>query len=273
MPQFDDTFSEEKMDEIRRKEEEHLLSALAVQNGYEYIDLRGITINPTALFLITEDQARRGEIVPFETIRKRVSVAVRNPDKPETKAALEAFGAQGYTVTVFMSSLASLEHGWSRYHDQNNTSAVVYGVMDINSDNITQQIQKFKTPEAVAEHIEGARTLNNVRRVSETLESIFAGAIALGASDIHIEPEVAGIRLRYRLDGVLRDIMDLDVSLYQRLMSRLKLLSGMILNIRDKAQDGRFTFTTSEKEVEVRSSVIPGASGEAMVMRLLDPTK
>ncbi len=272
MPQFDDTFAEGRMDEIRRKEEEHLISALASQNGYGYIDLRGVTINPSALLIIPEEEAREGGIVAFETVRKRISVAVRNPNKAETKAAIGNLQERGYTVTVFMTPTASLEHGWERYSDQKNTSAVVHGVMDINAENITAQIQKFKTPESVAEHIEQTRTLNNVRRVSETLESIFAGAIALGASDIHIEPEQTGVRLRYRLDGVLHDVMDLERDLYARLMSRLKLLSGMILNRKDEAQDGRFTFTTSDKEVEVRSSIIPGASGEAMVMRLLDPT-
>lgn len=272
MAQFDDTFSVDRMGEIRRKEEEHLISALATQNGYGYIDLRGVTINPTALLIISEEEARTGGIVAFETVRKRISVAVRNPDSPETKNALANLEAQGYTITVFMTPTASLEHGWARYNDQKNTSAVTYGVLDINADNITAQIQRFKTPEDVAEHITEIRTLNNVRRVSETLESLFAGAIALGASDIHIEPEQSGVRLRYRLDGVLHDIMDLERAIYERLMSRLKLLSGMILNIRDEAQDGRFTFTTNEKEVEVRSSVIPGASGESIVMRLLDPT-
>lgn len=272
MPQFDDTFSGERLDEIRRKEEESLIKALAAQSGFEYIDLRGITINPTALFLISEEEARKGEIVPFETIRMRISVAVRNPNKYETRLAIESLQARGYTVTVFMTSLASLEHGWSRYQDQKNTEAVTHGVLDIDSQNVSNQALRFKTPEAVAEHITEIRTLNTVRRVSETLESMFAGALALGASDIHIEPEETGVRLRYRLDGVLHDIMDLERDIYQRLMSRLKLLSGMILNIRNEAQDGRFTFTTLEKEVEVRSSVIPGASGESMVMRLLDPT-
>ena len=272
MPQFDDTFSGERLDEIRRKEEEHLIKALAVQSGFEYIDLRGITINPTALFLMSEEDARKGEVVPFETIRMRVSVAVRNPNKEETRLAIEALQSRGYTVTVFMTSLASLEHGWSRYQDQKNTEAVAHGVLDIDSQNVSNQALRFKTPEAVAEHITEIRTLNTVRRVSETLESMFAGALALGASDIHIEPEETGVRLRYRLDGVLHDIMDLERDIYQRLMSRLKLLSGMILNIRNEAQDGRFTFTTLEKEVEVRSSVIPGASGESIVMRLLDPT-
>ena len=149
---------------------------------------------------------------------------------------------------------------------------MVGGLLDINADNITAQIARFKTPEDVALYITEIKTLNNARRVSETLESMFAGAIALKASDIHIEPEQNGVRLRFRLDGVLHDIMDLERAIYQRLISRLKLLSGMILNIRNEAQDGRFTFSTSIKEVEVRSSVIPGASGEAMVMRLLDPT-
>lgn len=272
MAQFDDTFNDDRMSEIRRKEEEHLLRALAAQKGYEYIDLRGVAINPTALLLVSEEDARQGEIVPFETVRKRVSVAVRNPNKLETQAVISKLEAEGYTPTIFMSPLTSLEHGWGRYKDQKNTSAVTYGLLDINAENITNQINRFKSPEMVKEHITTTKTLNNVRRVSETIESIFAGAIALKASDIHIEPEEGGVRLRYRLDGVLRDIMDLDSDLYQRLISRLKLLSGMILNIRDEAQDGRFTFTTSEKEVEVRSSVIPGASGESMVMRLLDPT-
>lgn len=272
MPKFDDTFSVERMDEIREQEEEHLIQALATQNGYGYIDLRGVTINPTALFTISEEDARTGGIVGFETIRKKISVAVRNPNNEETKKVIAKLVADGYAVTIFMTGTTSLEHGWKRYHDQKITSATVYGVLDINADNITAQIQRFKTPEAVAEHIIEIRTLNTVRRISETLESIFAGAIALGASDVHIEPEQNTIRLRYRLDGVLHDIMDLERSIYTRLMSRLKLLSGMILNIRDEAQDGRFTFSTNEKEVEVRSSIIPGASGEAIVMRLLDPT-
>lgn len=272
MPKFDDTFSEERMNEIRRKEEDHLISALAAQKGYGYIDLRGVTINPKALFLISEKDARAGSIVGFETVRKRISVAVRNPDDPTTKEALDTLEGKGYTPTIFMTSTGSLEHGWKRYKDQNATSATIYGVLDINPEHIESQIQKFKSIESVAEYVTEIRTLNNVRRISETLESIFAGAIALSASDIHIEPEESGVRLRFRLDGVLHDVMDLERTIYQRLISRLKLLSGMILNIKNEAQDGRFTFTTTEKEVEVRSSVIPGASGESMVMRLLDPT-
>jgi type II secretory ATPase GspE/PulE/Tfp pilus assembly ATPase PilB-like protein len=171
-----------------------------------------------------------------------------------------------------MTSTSSLEHGWDRYHDQKNTVAVKRGILDIDTDRIADQMKTFKTPETVQQHLESIRTINNARRISETLETTFAGALALGASDIHIEPEEGGIRLRYRLDGVLYDITDLERAIYTRLISRLKLLSGMTLNVRSMAQDGRFTFTIGDKDVEVRSSIIPGASGESMVMRLLDPT-
>ena len=76
--------------------------------------------------------------------------------------------------------------------------------------------------------------------------------------------------MRYRLDGVLHDIFDIDRYIYERLMSRLKLLSGMTLNKKQEAQDGRFTFEVADQEIDVRSSIIPGAAGESMVMRLLD---
>src|SRR5690606_15520408 len=91
------------------------------------------------------------------------------------------------------------------------------------------------------------------------------------ASDVHIEPERNDIRLRYRIDGVLFDVASIGRDLYTSIISRLKLLSGLILNIHNEAQDGRFTLNLGTRELEVRSSVIPGAEGESMVMRLLDP--
>lgn len=272
MPQFDNTFSNEKMQEMKAKEEESLIRALSIRYGHQYVNLRGVTINPDALKLIPEDIARTSDIIAFEKQNKKLSVAIRNPNNPVTKTVIESLTNDGYALQIFMTSTLSLEHGWRRYQDQRNTEAVQRGILEINPENIAKQLPLFKTIEYVAEHIIKIRTLNSARRVSETLESIFAGAIALGASDIHIEPEENGIRVRYRLDGVLQDVLHLERTIYERIISRLKLLSGMILNIRDEAQDGRFSFVVEEKEIEVRASIIPGASGESMVMRLLDPT-
>lgn len=271
MQQFDDTFNAERMAEIRRQQEERLLQTLATKAGYQYVNLRGIPINMEALPLLTLEEAKEAEMIVFEQHRSRLSVATHNPNKPETKAVLDRLKAKKYTLNVFMTSQYSLEHGWKRYADLRNSTATKRGVLDIDTDNIAKLMQDLTAPEQVAQSITNVRTLNSARRISETLEVIFAGALGLDASDIHIEPEETGIRIRYRLDGVLYDIIDLERDIYKRIISRLKLLSGMILNVRAEAQDGRFTFTIGDRQIEVRSSIIPGASGESMVMRLLDP--
>lgn len=272
MVQFDTTYNAERLDEIRRAEEESLLRQLATQYGLQYIDLPGITINPTALTTIPEAEARAANVVAFERVRKKISLALRNPNRPQTKALLRRLEAEGFTITRYLTSSANLEHAWQRYEDQNHTEAVKRGVLDINPEHINELTRSLKDVAGVRDHLVSIRTLNSARRVSETLESIFAGALALGASDVHIEPEEHGIRLRYRLDGVLHDVVDLERTIYKQLISRLKLLSSMILNITDEAQDGRFSFTVDEQAVEVRASAIPGAAGESMVMRLLDPS-
>lgn len=272
MVQFDNTYNEERVAEMRRAEEESLITQLAKQYGYQYINLPGITINPQALTVISEQEAKAANAVAFERKNKSLSVAIRNPNKPETKQLLTQLQTAGWKLTLYMCSTASLEHGWKRYEDQRKGSAVKRGVLDINPDQINDLMRSFKTLGDVTEHIQNIRTLNSARRVSETLESVFAGALALGASDVHIEPEETNIRLRYRLDGVLKDVLDMERVIYERLISRLKLLAGMRLNIHDEAQDGRFSFTIGERDVEVRASNIPGAAGESLVMRLLDPS-
>ncbi len=272
MTHFDDTFGDDRLAELRRKEEETLIQQLSVQYGIPFVDLQGITINPSALQKLSEEKAREAKCAPFELQNKKLSVAIRNPNNPNTKVVLTELAANGFTLNVFMTSTVSLEHAWKRYKDQKDTVAVKKGVLDIDPDEIIRLMKRFVNVENVSEHILEIRTLNSARRVSATLEAAFAGALALGASDIHIEPEETAVRMRYRLDGVLHDVIDLDRTIYERLISRLKLLSGVVLNIHNQAQDGRFTFDVGERDVEVRSSIIPGASGESMVMRLLDPS-
>ena len=80
------------------------------------------------------------------------------------------------------------------------------------------------------------------------------------------------MRLRYRLDGVLTDVLSFDIETYGFLLSRIKLLSGLKLNIHNAAQDGRFSVSIEESDTEIRTSVLPGAYGESMVMRILDPS-
>lgn len=109
------------------------------------------------------------------------------------------------------------------------------------------------------------------KSATELLEIILGGAINLDASDVHIEPEEEQAKMRIRLDGVLHDVMVFGFKVYQTLLSRIKLLSGIKLNITDRPQDGRFTISMEETTTEIRASTLPAEHGESIVLRLLNP--
>lgn len=271
MPQFNDQLANTRIKDLRAAEEERLVETLAARYGYEYINLRGYTINPSALSEIAEAQARAANLVAFDKSTNSIKVAVRSPNEPAVAPILEALTRRNLTPHLYMCSSASLEHAYARYADLTTTTAKKKGVFDFDEDDIARLAANIHSMEDVRTTMATIGANTNARRVTETLELVFAGALALDASDVHIEPEETGIRLRYRLDGVLHDIIDIDNYIYGRLMSRLKLLAGMTLNKKQEAQDGRFTFTLGEREIEIRVSVIPAALGESIVMRLLDP--
>ncbi len=111
------------------------------------------------------------------------------------------------------------------------------------------------------------------KEITKILEVILSGAISLNASDIHIEPEEEKVKTRIRIDGILHNVIFIEFKTYQALLSRIKLLSGIKLNITKKAQDGRFTILIGEEETEVRVSVLPSEYGESIVMRILSPKR
>ncbi len=272
MTQFDDTQGDAKMADLRRREEEALVSTLAPQYGYEYINLNDTPIDIDALRLFTEQKSREAEAAIFARGNGTVSVAIRNPNHPEVLPFLEKIVEQGLEPIVFMTSLQSLDHAWSRYHEAKQATAETRGVLDVHPEAIAAYAKEIRTPLDVSAKIAEIQKKGGSEKISQTLEVLFGGAIALHASDIHIEPSQSVCRIRYRLDGVLAEVVDIDRYMYEHITSRLKLLSGLKLNIHKEAQDGRFTIDGASNEIEVRSSVIPGGYGESMVMRLLDPS-
>jgi type II secretory ATPase GspE/PulE/Tfp pilus assembly ATPase PilB-like protein len=109
--------------------------------------------------------------------------------------------------------------------------------------------------------------------VTEISEIIFGGAINLGSSDIHFEPKEDECRLRIRIDGILEDVTLFSKKIYEGILSRIKLLSGLKLNVTDRPQDGRFSIflKENEKPIEIRVSSLPSEYGEAIVARILNP--
>lgn len=271
MPQFDDTKVTSQLSELHRKEEEDLVRALAPKYELQYVDLHGITIDTDALRIVSESDARAAELAIFLERNKTLSVALKNPASQKTTALLETLTLKGYTLTKYMVSEKSLEHAYLRYKDARNATAEKRGILDVNPDAIAEFSQKITSDNDVASHLQEVQASRNAEKVSHMIEIVFGGALALGASDIHLEPEKTEVRLRYRLDGVLSDIASIPSDVYKFINSRFKLLAGLKLNIHNEAQDGRFTFLVGSRELEIRASVIPGAYGESIVMRLLDP--
>jgi len=109
------------------------------------------------------------------------------------------------------------------------------------------------------------------KETTKILDVILGGAIKLEASDIHIEPKEEEAKLRIRLDGILQDVLVFNRKIYESLLSRIKLLSGMKLNVFDRPQDGRFSVLMEKLPIEIRTSTLPAEWGESVVMRVLNP--
>ncbi|MBI4087003.1 Flp pilus assembly complex ATPase component TadA [Candidatus Kaiserbacteria bacterium] len=272
MPRFDETEQNKRIGALYRKEEEDLIAMLAGKYGHQYINLNGITINTDALRLIDESVARVAEIALFEKINRNVRAAIRNPNNEETQKVLKELADRGLTVEIFMTSTASLIHAWERYEDIRRATASQKGVLDISSEEVARLAEIIKTAKDIPDEMDRIGQEKGLRKVSAILEVILGGALALSASDVHLEPEERMVRLRLRIDGVLVEVASIAPDLYQLLHSRLKLLSGLKLNVTDRAQDGRFTVSVGDRPLEIRSSVIPGGYGESIVMRILDPS-
>ncbi|MDB5194701.1 MAG: pilB1 [Parcubacteria group bacterium] len=271
MVTFDEENSDDRIHTLHGREEEELAQALAERDGVPYLDLAGISINIDALRILKEDASREAGIAVFDVTDKNLKVAALSPNNEKTRTALEDLKTRGYAVDMFMVSHASLNKVYDRYKDLSYSFETKSGALDISNDEILKIMKEVHTITDVKTQIETVLGAKQVYRVSKILEIILAGAIALGVSDVHIEPEDKEVRLRYRLDGVLTDILFFETSIYDLLVSRVKLISELKLNVKDKAQDGRFSIVIKDQEIEIRTSLLPGPYGESIVLRVLNP--
>src|SRR3989344_3605776 len=270
--QFDERKQEERLKELRAREEEQLAEILAEKYGVEYADLTSKAIDTDALRIVTEQEARSAEIALFHKANKVVFIAMRAPERSDSLKMVERIERLGYKARKFMVSAASLEHAWERFRDISYATETEAGVLTLSSQTIAGMRDKIHTIQDVQVEITSHTGSKDVHRVSRILETIMGGALALGASDVHLEPQEESVGMRYRLDGVLVEVLTFDHDTYALVASRLKLLSGLKLNIKSTAQDGRFSIQVAGKEIEIRASVLPGPYDETIVMRLLDPS-
>jgi len=256
-----------KVDIMRSKEEERAAEETAKQHNIPYENLAFRPVQSKALELIPERDAKRAMAAVIAQEGEVVHVVLYDPENQDAKNIIEDLKNRFKEVLVFVVSRPSLEKAWDAYPMREGKKKIS-GSVDVSQ----------KILQGLKEKISSISSLQNtISEVSEQkdasiiLEVLLAGAVSLDASDIHVETQEEAIRLRLRIDGALYDIEKFDEHVYKLLLSRIKLLSGMKLNIHNVAQDGRFSVGLGEYDIQIRASVLPGEYGENIVLRILDP--
>lgn len=256
-----DKFSK-KQEEIKAKEIEKLTESQAVFLNLPYVNLTSFPISQEALALIDEKTANDKRLVCFYYDGQNVRLATDSPSA-DTLIIVKNIKDSYFTdPKLYFVSRPSLEHALDLYKTLPKT-------LKYNDDvEITEaKLEQFK--KEITDYRLLAIKINEVN-ISDVVTLMLATAIKIGASDIHMEAEEKGVVIRYRLDGLLQEAAVIDRDKWKKITTRMKILSGVKINIEDKPQDGRYTIDLSDKKIDVRVSFLPTAHGESVVMRLLD---
>ena len=249
-------------EKIRIKGLEQATAIKAANLNMPYIDLFGFPVGPEALTMITKDNSARLKIICFYYNRGQIRIGCVNPQNEEIANIAKKLGEKHFCNTkLYLISHNSFNYGIRLYDSIPRIREVIPGVEIKEKD-----IKKFE------EDIKDYKSLNykiNKVNMSDTVTLILATAIKIGASDIHIEAEERDVAIRLRIDGVLQEAAKIDREKWKRVISRMKLLARVKINITDKPQDGRFTIFLDNEKIAIRSSFLPTAFGESVVMRLL----
>lgn len=261
---------QDELAKIRREGEEREAQRFSKKIGYPYVNLGNIPVSIEALKIIPQEEAKKAKVAAIELKVRQLALIALDPTLPEVQDLIHNLERKKYEVKVFVASLSSLQEAWSFYKFVPTGTREITGKIEIDPAKFAEQVKKFTSFKAVEETFLEFDYFK--ARVSDLLELILAGALSTKTSDIHYEAEEKGARIRYRIDGVLHDVArGVPVKNYEALVSRIKLLCGMKLNVHDEPQDGRFTIRLEGKDIEMRVSTIPSEFGETIVMRILDP--
>ena len=253
----------------RRRVEEEDAKRRAKTQGYPYLDLISVRV-PTelkAMALVPEEKAKVAGVCPLQLLRKKLALAALDGRNPDAQKIIQDLG-RTYDVKVVIVSQAGIEHAWSYYQYVTPESKHVSGRVEIDEARLSQIYKETATFGDLAGKLDRFSG-----KTSDLLEAVLGGAMALGSSDIHLEPAESAGALRLRIDGLLHSVyQNFDPKVYKSLVTRVKLLSNLKLNISKEPQDGRFTIDLEGRDVEIRTSLIPSEYGETVVLRILDPS-
>ena len=247
---------------INRSFKEKATMQRAGELGIPYINIGVTPINPDLLRMIPPETAKKALIMPFFKVGKKVRVAVVDPNNPETKIVIKQLTDAGYELSFHLVSDDGIMEAMKLYETEQ------YKIKKVITTTLSEE--KIK---AYEQEIQQLADLKNKLKTINSEEGVYlisVGALKTGASDIHFEPEENTVRVRFRIDGVLHTIFEIDKAVYTNLVNQIKYQCKMKLNINNEPQDGRYSFTVNDRKVDVRVSDLPTEYGETFVCRLLD---
>lgn len=249
---------------LTSEQEERIARHRAENLGLPYVTLYAYPLDADVLEIIPKTLAQEASAVLFYRQGKDIRVGVVNPGVAAyTKFVAFVTDKLGAKPQSHIISHRSLEAALAHYRREEQVTATPQSEMRVEGKEVSAFEETLNNLNDLGQHI---ATLPP----TQVLTMVVSGAVKLGASDIHVEPKEKEARLRYRIDGVLQDITSFALTGWKLLLSRVKVLSKLKLNIREIPQDGSFVLRIGEETYDMRVSILPGGFGENIVIRLLN---
>jgi len=256
------TVLQKKMDEIDIKDKEAKTADFASSIGFPHIDLSRFPISHNALKQIPLAQAQALSAVCFFLSQEELRVGALHPEDETVQTFLKELENKNHAHgALYVISEHSLSHVLDIYR--------ALPTIDVMTKDVQIRPEDLERVQADIDDFKTVQTLLERASATDAITVILGAGLKLGASDVHIESEQENVMVRLRLDGVLHDAATLSTELFQMIISRIKLVSSLKINITDTPQDGRFTIRLNTGDVDVRVSTIPTVYGESIVLRLL----
>jgi len=261
-------FPEKKLGEVvlerEYTSENDVFKALADQGGFDFIDLGPVTPSENARTVLPDDKSQEFEVIPVSYTDGVLTIATSEASNLNLTDGID-FYLNGLTTKYVVATPSAIELS-IRVHIEGN----VDGDM---SSQISQTILDMESElEVRVDEIDPLDSDENSAPIITLVDSWIKQATEIGASDIHIEPFEEVLRVRFRIDGVLREQEAPRKQLQSSIIARIKIMSGMNISEKRKPQDGRIKLRINdEKVIDLRVSALPAYRGESVVMRILDP--
>ncbi|MBI5374549.1 MAG: Flp pilus assembly complex ATPase component TadA [Candidatus Schekmanbacteria bacterium] len=239
-----------------------IAQVLSVQLGISYVDFSSAVVEPEAIQLVTEKICTKHTLIPISVENKIIKAAFADP--LDLTAIDELRFITGKTVQPAVSTASQIKEAIS--HHFHLSAPLQELVKDISADGHIEVIYDADSETELSEIVKKSETAPVISMVN----GIFQNAIEHKASDIHITPQQKSLKLKERIDGLLRDVMTLPKWVQGLVISRIKIMAKMDIAEKRIPQDGRIKIMVKKKELDLRVSTLPTQYGENVVIRVLD---